>query len=459
MPNGAVIHARGALNTADFYGFKKSIEAYFQHASNPKIKFHLTVRTGSALDPIDKPGVNHFLEHCLCRTRKYPSLDALMEAFEERGGFFNASTGTTEMNFFGELESNPKNLRFLMDYFDEILNDPSFPPEVIERERNRILTEFLEYEDNAQTRVNKALFTHIVRAEGRPIDGLGTEESVENITREDLEAAHAKSFTAANVELSISSTFAPTTVIHAAQKRFKKMPMGTRNEFEDVTFDPDQIIVLDEPESRSSNFTINFHAGDLSQQEIIQLHGATQLLNAYLYREMINKGVVYHCNAASGAINDQYGILITGKVRADSVGGITPSIVAAFEKFADGISSHRYKTTRRDTLREHSGMIPVYRLAHDVKLHGSLQTVGKTHKEAADLMTPDALLTFVRDKILTNPVGIAINGGDNTRDLTEKLTPALDNLRQALQGVVANDPTRKTMLGTIQGLVLPRNRL
>lgn len=454
LPNGAVIHARSALNTADFYDLKNTIGPYFQNLVNPKIRFKLKVKTGAALDPENKPGLHHFLEHCLCRTRKYSSLDALIEAFEERGGLFNASTSATEMTFYGELDSNSQNLKFLMDYLDEILNNPSFPDDVIKRERNRILTEFLEYEDSPESRVGRMLFSNIIRVDGRSSQVLGTEESVKSITRDDLEEAHRRFFTAANAELAVSSTFSPLSVINSVQKRLKKMPVGIENKFANVTYNFDPEIILDEPESKSSNFAIYLNAGHLTQEEVMQLNVVTKLLNSYLYREMINKGVVYHCNVSDGAIGEQHGILITGKVRADSIDGITPSIIAAFEKFADGISPYRYATSKKDVLENFSSTMPIDRFFDDVKRYGPLQTVGKTHEKAVQLMKPDALLTFVRDKILVNPVGIAINGGKNTRHLTQTLKPALNDLGKRLVGVSVSYPSQKSWLNSIRRLVL-----
>lgn len=96
------------------------------------------VRAGSRLEPADRYGVSHFLEHMMFRgSRLHPDFGKLAEAFESLGGDWNAATGHehTEYWYSGIIHTAEEVTALFADFLESPrLNDIEVERSVIERE-------------------------------------------------------------------------------------------------------------------------------------------------------------------------------------------------------------------------------------------------------------------------------------------------------------------------------------
>ncbi|WP_197472316.1 insulinase family protein, partial [Oleiphilus sp. HI0067] len=66
----------------------------------------LDIKVGSSHDPIEFPGLAHFLEHMLfLGTHKYPEPDAYQKFISEHGGGHNAYTSLEHTNYFFDVSA------------------------------------------------------------------------------------------------------------------------------------------------------------------------------------------------------------------------------------------------------------------------------------------------------------------------------------------------------------------
>ncbi len=96
------------------------------------------VRAGSRLEPKDRYGVSHFLEHMMFRgSGLHPDFSKLAEAFESLGGDWNAATGHehTEYWYSGIVHTAEEVTRLFADFLENPrLSDIEIERNVIERE-------------------------------------------------------------------------------------------------------------------------------------------------------------------------------------------------------------------------------------------------------------------------------------------------------------------------------------
>ncbi len=101
----------------------------------------LNVAVGSGDDPAGREGMAHFLEHMLfLGTEKYPEPGEYQQFIKSHGGSHNAFTAFQDTNYFFDVEA-----RFLepaLDRFAEQFAAPLFTPELVDRERNAVHSEF-----------------------------------------------------------------------------------------------------------------------------------------------------------------------------------------------------------------------------------------------------------------------------------------------------------------------------
>ncbi|RKY32625.1 MAG: insulinase family protein [Candidatus Omnitrophota bacterium] len=188
------------------------------------------VRIGSRFEDEKISGISHFIEHLLFKGTKKRTYREIKESVEGVGGSFNGFTSEEVTCYW---------IKILKDYFEipfDVLSDmvqnPLFKENDIERERMVIIEEINMYRDLPSRYVHE-LFDEIVfhgHPLGRPISG--RIESVKNIKREDLLDFLQKNYTAENIVLSICGNFEEDDLKRYSEKYFGSIrKSGKENEF------------------------------------------------------------------------------------------------------------------------------------------------------------------------------------------------------------------------------------
>ena len=144
------------------------------------VGFNLFIRGGITDEEL--PGVTNLTTYLLLKGSKNFSKEEISAAFEDFGGFISASTADEygQIEFLTKAEGLKKGLAVLRD----ILLNPLFPQEDLEREKKNVLTAIRSKMENpfkfAYLELKKLTF------EGTPYsrDPLGDEESVKRVTVE-----------------------------------------------------------------------------------------------------------------------------------------------------------------------------------------------------------------------------------------------------------------------------------
>ena len=101
----------------------------------------LSVFRGSFDDPVERPGLAHFLEHMLfIGTEKYPEVDGYFTFIQSHGGSANAYTASEHTNYFFDI--HPEFFREGLDRFAQFFISPLFDKEYVEREKNAVDSEY-----------------------------------------------------------------------------------------------------------------------------------------------------------------------------------------------------------------------------------------------------------------------------------------------------------------------------
>lgn len=159
-----------------------------QHAL-PIVQLHALVKTGSAQDPPDKPGLANLVASLLDEGTSTRSARQLAEQIEFVGG--SLATRATEDFSTASARVLRKDLALGFELLADILLHPAFPEPELERVRSLVHGQIVSEEDDPGTVAAKA-FNHLV-FDGHPYRWpvVGTEESLAKITRADVQAFYA----------------------------------------------------------------------------------------------------------------------------------------------------------------------------------------------------------------------------------------------------------------------------
>jgi len=100
----------------------------------------LNVNTGYINDPVDYPGLSHFLEHMLFMgSHKYPNENIFYEEISKSSGFTNAYTSMDHTCYY--FEAPTVNYEKILNIFAHFFVDPLLKPDAVKRELNAIDSE------------------------------------------------------------------------------------------------------------------------------------------------------------------------------------------------------------------------------------------------------------------------------------------------------------------------------
>ncbi|MEW7865155.1 insulinase family protein [Aeromonas diversa] len=110
----------------------------------------LAVNCGHFDDPADREGMAHFLEHMLfLGTRDFPKAGEYQQFINRHGGSNNAWTGTEYTNYYFDIDDDY--LAPALERFAQFFISPTFTPELVDKERNAIDSEYrLKLQDDVR---------------------------------------------------------------------------------------------------------------------------------------------------------------------------------------------------------------------------------------------------------------------------------------------------------------------
>lgn len=176
------------------------------------------IRTGSRNEPAERGGISHFLEHMVFKGTGRRTAQDIAREVDSVGGMVDAFTAK-EMVCFNTRVLD-EHLETVFDVLADLVLDPQFPEDEIERERSVILEEIRMVEDNPEDLVHE-MFTKNLwgrHALGRPI--LGTAGTVEGFDREALQAAFRSWYAPNNMIVTAAGNISHQQLLDLVAPRF-----------------------------------------------------------------------------------------------------------------------------------------------------------------------------------------------------------------------------------------------
>ena len=185
------------------------------------------VRTGSRHESPRLNGISHVVEHMAFKGTESRDARAINLDAERLGAQVNAHTDKDHTAYhFGGLVQHTG---IFIEMLGDIVRASVFPEDELERERQVILQEYIEDEDDPLSTAFK-LFDKVCFGEhplAQPV--IGTRRNIERFTRNDLLGYVRRQYTGANVIVGVAGNVDPAAVSEAVQAAFGSMPAGSEN--------------------------------------------------------------------------------------------------------------------------------------------------------------------------------------------------------------------------------------
>ena len=197
------------------------IKLLYKKAENNLSSFTIGFDAGANREEKEQLGVAHVLEHMLFKGTTLRSEYEINKLCDETFGFCNAMTNYPYVVYYGTTLDEDFEKGF--EIYSDILLNPSFPNQGFKEELEVICAELKEWKDDSNQFCEDSMFFN--GFEKRRIKDLiiGTEDSVRNITINQIKSFYEKHYTTDNCVISVVSSLNLREVLKIVEKYIGNM--------------------------------------------------------------------------------------------------------------------------------------------------------------------------------------------------------------------------------------------
>ncbi|MDP2924825.1 MAG: pitrilysin family protein [Nanoarchaeota archaeon] len=209
------------MNEPDFYKKKldNGITVLFEEREMPIVAVSSSVCYGALHENSDIKGISHFIEHLVFKGTKNRNVVDIPKEIESKGGIVNAFTGEEITCFWNKLPS--KYFSLGADISRDLILNPLFEKDALERERKVILEEIKMYHDNPTSYVIEKL-KELLYEKPFNMSIAGTLETVSNLSRDKVLDIFNSAYSTNNMIFAVVGKTTWEEVLEEAKKFPKK---------------------------------------------------------------------------------------------------------------------------------------------------------------------------------------------------------------------------------------------
>ncbi|MBG1233416.1 M16 family metallopeptidase [Aestuariivirga litoralis] len=252
------------------------------------------VKAGARDEMPQENGVAHFLEHMAFKGTLRRRAKDIAEEIESAGGEINAATGMESTTYYARTLKGDWPLA--MDILADIFTASTLDEEELERERDVILQEIAAAKDQPDDLVFELAqsASYGQHPLGRSI--LGTEELVQNMTREQMLTWRDRNYWASRMVVCAVGNVDHTEFVAAANEHYGKIPRGHMPQRQPPAFGAESL--TEQKPLDQTHLVLSFPAPNYRDPRIYQLQVLASILgggmSSRLFQEVREKrGLCY----------------------------------------------------------------------------------------------------------------------------------------------------------------------
>jgi predicted Zn-dependent peptidase len=371
------------------------------------------VKTGARHEARETSGISHFLEHMAFKGTEKRTARAIAE---QVGGDLNAATSMETTAYYARVLKADVDLG--LEIIADILQNPKYAPDDVERERDVILQEIAGTKDSpddiAYDLLNEVAYPD--QALGRPI--LGSEQTVTSFTAGDVRTFLQRQYKPSQMVISAAGHVDHAAIVKQAEVLFGGLtegepPKAAAAEYaggpasDEKPFEQAHLLMGYE--------SVSYRTPDFYTQQVFSgLFGGG--MSSRLFQEVREKhGLCYSIYSTSWSLDDTGMFAIHAATSKDMLGKLIDLVRAEFEEIASVAPTAREVDRSKAQLKagllmslESSGSRGE-QLARQVMLFDKLVTPAELVKRV-DAVTPESVRAFAARLLQGKPASVAIVG-------------------------------------------------
>lgn len=306
------------------------------------------VEAGGILEDASNCGISHFLEHMAFKGTKTRTAKQIADEIESVGGNMNAYTAKEVTAYHVKLLRDDRKIAF--DILSDILQNPSFAHDELERERGVILQEINQTYD-APDDIIFDYFQKVAFADqqmGCPV--LGSKEIVSKISSDDLRSYSTKYYNADNIAFSAVGNVSHEEILEEASKYFLNFPTKPTKK-EDSAYKYVGGTYADVRDIEQVHAILGFRGVSSSSDDYYTLAILSSILgggmSSRLFQEIREKrGLVYSIYSFFSSFKKDGVFGVYSATTCDKLQELADVLVVELLKIQENISEEEFQRTR-----------------------------------------------------------------------------------------------------------------
>jgi predicted Zn-dependent peptidase len=398
----------------------------------------LLIKTGADHDPAGKEGVAHFLEHVLMDP-------ATLNEIKKRGG--EASLATRGNTIVVDLTMPSQEGTFMIDTLKQIAVNRTLSPDLVERERKRILNEIGIQNDNPEKRLHREGIARMYSSPAVVASNLGTRENVRALTIGDMSDYLNRYFNASNMVL-VAQVPNRDDVARAREyirQTFADVPAGAPAEPAAFEYTP--------YEQRNNHgteqvyFSYNMNVDKPGAANFYAHSVYVHYLQLLTERDVIHSGSLYQAEVEgiheSGKIST---VMVFGNALPEDAGEIGRKFAEMIGGTARGIDPEAFAIAKQRAMREFLGGENEWLWAKSRRsMACALAFEDRSESyydnfQGFEKVSPEDLMAFARDKVLGQKPSVMADGDSS-------LLPGQDDFEAMMHAAARPDAVKPGFSG------------
>ena len=384
---------------------------------------------GSRHETAERGGIAHFVEHMLFKGTATRTAEDIAQQIDSIGGQLDAFTAKEYASYY--IKVLDEHLPLAIDILSDIVRNPAFAPEDIEREKKVVVEEIKMVEDTPDDLVHE-IFTQGFWENhplGRPI--LGTKETVESFSANSLRDYFSKAYTPHNLIVSAVGNLEHDRVRELVDAKFGSLAASD----ETMADEPPRVVpqtLIRNKELEQSHLCIGVSSYPQNHDDRYSSYVLNTLLGGSMSSRLFQnvrekRGLAYAVFSGLSAYRDAGSFTIYAGCSNEAVGEVIDLVVEELR----GVKSSAVPEAELQRSKDH--------------LKGSLML---SLENTASRMSHLARQEIYFDRQF---------GLDETLQGIERVTTA--DVRRVANDLFRNGSLAATVLGNVNGLKIPRERL
>jgi len=324
----------------------------FEKRSIPVVSLAFAVRAGGVNESVSEKGVSHFIEHMLYKGTNRRGAKQIAEEIEKNGGELNGFTGDEITAYWCKMPS--EKLEIALDVLSDMVKNPKFDKDELEKERKVIFEEIKMIHDNpikyCFDEIQKSLYTGTME-----ISLIGTNETMNSITREKIVEKFMEIYNPNNLILCIVGDADFEEIVSFCEKNFGEQKG-------EVPIQKFSLKNEDRTEERrgidQANLIFAYHVQTAKDKKNYAAQILSSLMaggmSSRLFTEIREKRNLAYAVKGDSSINRDfaYNIIYVGTMK-ENIGEVKKLILEEFKKVAGGLDEKELNEIKQQLIGQY----------------------------------------------------------------------------------------------------------